>query len=177
MSALLQAEGLRVGYGAIEVLKGVSLSVEAGATLAIVGPNGAGKTTLFKALTGEIMCHAGRISFLGKDVTTARAHERTVLGMGRTFQTSRIFPEFTVTENVVAAIEARERSAGTAQGPWWRWRVDSAASLTTSSLCSTWRMSSQRRARRTFALMVVLSHSRKDKLAGGGTARSRKSCR
>ncbi len=126
MSALLQAEGLRVGYGTIEVLKGVSLSVDAGATLAIIGPNGAGKTTLFKALTGEVLCRSGQISFLGRDVTTARAHERTVLGMGRTFQTSRIFPEFTVTENVVAAIEARERSAGTAQGPWWRWRIDSA---------------------------------------------------
>ena len=123
---LLQAEGVTVGYGPIEVLKGVSLAIPQGGTLAIIGPNGAGKSTLFKALTGEIACRSGRIHFRGQDVTAMRAHMRTALGMGRTFQTSRIFPEFTVFENLVTAVEARERSARRPQGPWWRWRIDSA---------------------------------------------------
>ena len=131
---LLQADDLHVSYGAITVLKGVTLQVHEGAALAIIGPNGAGKTTLFKALTGEILCTSGRIRFRGKDVTRARAHHRACLGMGRTFQTSRIFPDFTVMENVVTAIESRERNSGHRQGPWWQWRVarqvrDEAASL------------------------------------------------
>ena len=123
---LLEADGLRVGYGAIEVLKGVTLEVADGATLAIIGPNGAGKTTLFKALTGEILCRAGRIHFRGRDVTHACGHARTAQGMGRTFQTSRIFPDFTAAENVATAIEARQRNAGEHQGRWWHWRIDPA---------------------------------------------------
>jgi len=125
---LLAADGLFVSYGAIDVLKGVSLRVPDGATLAIIGPNGAGKTTLFKALTGEIACRSGSIRFRGQDVTGASAHERTARGMGRTFQTSRIFPDFTAAENVITAIESRGRNAGEAQGPWWRWRIDTAIS-------------------------------------------------
>ncbi len=120
---LLQAEALHVKYGATAVLKGVTLEVREGTTLAIIGPNGAGKTTLFKALTGEILCHSGSIHFRGKDVTRSRAHQRACLGMGRTFQTSRIFPDFAVAENVVTAIESRERNAGRKQGPWWDWRI------------------------------------------------------
>jgi branched-chain amino acid transport system ATP-binding protein len=123
---LLEAKGLFVSYGPIDVLKGVSLQVREGATLAIIGPNGAGKTTLFKALTGEILCRTGSIRFRGQDVTRVRAHERTRQGMGRTFQTSRIFPDFTAAENVITAIESRERGAGHPQGPWWQWRIDSA---------------------------------------------------
>ena len=126
MTALLEADGLFVSYGAIDVLKGVSLRVAEGTTLAIIGPNGAGKTTLFKALTGEILCRAGSIRFRGQDVTRAGAHERTRQGMGRTFQTSRIFPDFTAVENVITAIESRTRAAGQPQGPWWQWRIDSA---------------------------------------------------
>lgn len=117
---LLQATDLRVSYGAFEVIKGVSLSVKDGESLAVIGPNGAGKTTLFKALTGEASCKSGQVYFGGKDVTTMPAHERTIEGMGRTFQVSRVFLELTVLENVVVALESRHRNRRERSGTWWR---------------------------------------------------------
>jgi branched-chain amino acid transport system ATP-binding protein len=117
---LLQAINLRVSYGAFEVIKGVSLSVNNGESLAIIGPNGAGKTTLFKALTGEVKCRSGKVMFAGKDVTDRPAHERTVGGMGRTFQVSRVFLELTALENVVVALESRHRNLRERAGAWWR---------------------------------------------------------
>jgi branched-chain amino acid transport system ATP-binding protein len=117
---LLQATDLRVNYGSFEVIKGVSLSVKDGESLAIIGPNGAGKTTLFKALTGEVDCRAGKVRFADKDVTAMPAHQRTIEGMGRTFQVSRVFLDLTVLENVVVALESRRRNRGEDTGAWWR---------------------------------------------------------
>lgn len=117
---LLQATDLRVSYGSFEVIKSVSLSVKPGESLAIIGPNGAGKTTLFKALTGEVSCRSGKVDFNGKDVTAMPAHQRTIEGMGRTFQVSRVFLELTALENVVVAIESRRRNRREHAGAWWR---------------------------------------------------------
>ena len=116
---LLQATDLRVSYGSFEVIKGVSLSVKAGESLAIIGPNGAGKTTLFKALTGEVSCRSGKVNFTGKDVTDMPAHQRTIEGMGRTFQVSRVFLELTALENVVVALESRHRNRNEPTGAGW----------------------------------------------------------
>lgn len=118
-NSLLQATDLRVNYGSFEVIKGVSLSVKPGESLAIIGPNGAGKTTLFKALTGEVGCRSGKVIFAGKDVTDMPAHVRTIEGMGRTFQVSRVFLEMTALENVVIALETRCRNRGERTGAWW----------------------------------------------------------
>lgn len=117
---LLEATDLRVNYGTFEVIKGVSLAVQPGEALAIIGPNGAGKTTLFKALTGEIDCRAGKVVFQGKDVTKVSAHQRTAEGMGRTFQVSRVFLELTALENVIIALESRDRNRRQRRGGWWR---------------------------------------------------------
>ena len=118
--SLLQATDLRVNYGSFEVIKGISLSVKEGESLAIIGPNGAGKTTLFKALTGEVSTRSGTVMFAGKDVTAMPAHERTIEGMGRTFQVSRVFLELTALENVVVALESRHRNRKENIGAWWR---------------------------------------------------------
>jgi branched-chain amino acid transport system ATP-binding protein len=112
MRPLLEVDGVRLSYGPIEVLHGVSFAVAPGETFAIIGPNGAGKTTLFKAITGEAGCTAGAIRYRRQDITRLPAHRRTRLGLGRTFQMARIFPDFTVAGNVIAAIEARLRSEG-----------------------------------------------------------------
>ncbi|MCZ0963005.1 ABC transporter ATP-binding protein [Paracoccus benzoatiresistens] len=117
---LLQAKDLRVSYGNFEVIKGVSLAVQPGEALAIIGPNGAGKTTMFKALTGEIDCRAGQVMFCGADVTAKPAHLRTAAGMGRTFQVSRVFLDLTAIDNVIVALESRDRNRGQRKGPWWR---------------------------------------------------------
>ena len=117
---LLEASNLRVSYGDFEVIKGVDLHVEKGGALAIIGPNGAGKSTLFKALTGEIATRSGRVVFRGEDVTTLPADLRTIAGMGRTFQVSRVFLELTAIENVVVALESRDRAQGGRGRRWWR---------------------------------------------------------
>jgi branched-chain amino acid transport system ATP-binding protein len=113
MSAILAVEGVRLSYGPVEVLRGVSFDVEPGEAFAIIGPNGAGKTTLFKAMTGEASVSAGTIRYREQDITRLPAHTRARLGLGRTFQMARIFPDFSVIENVAVVIEARLRAAGT----------------------------------------------------------------
>ena len=69
MTAILNVESVRVSYGDLEVLKGISLSVAPGEGFAIIGPNGAGKTTLFKAMTGEVRITAGTVRFEGREIT------------------------------------------------------------------------------------------------------------
>lgn len=120
--ALLEVDNVRMAYGPIEVLKGVSLSVEAGETFAIIGPNGAGKTTLFKVLTGETANHSGSIRFDGKDISQLPNYMRARLGFGRTFQVARIFADLSVLNNVVLTIESRLKTAGEPSGAWYSWR-------------------------------------------------------
>ncbi|PZQ65970.1 MAG: ABC transporter ATP-binding protein, partial [Variovorax paradoxus] len=117
---LLQVHDVRKNYGPIEVLHGVSLSVDRGEVFAIIGPNGAGKTTMFRVMTGEVGSNGGTIRFGGEDVTRLPAHERVRRGFGRTFQVARVFHDFTVLDNVIVAIEARRRHTKEALGPWRR---------------------------------------------------------
>jgi branched-chain amino acid transport system ATP-binding protein len=117
---LLRVDGVRKNYGPIEVLHGVSLSAQRGEVFAIIGPNGAGKTTMFKVMTGEVPCDGGTIRFEGKDVTRLPAHERVRQGFGRTFQVARVFHDFTVLDNVIAAVEARRQYRREPLGARWR---------------------------------------------------------
>jgi branched-chain amino acid transport system ATP-binding protein len=118
---ILDAQGIEMNYGSLKVLHEVSLQVAQGESFAIIGPNGAGKTTLFKVLTGERMPSAGIVKFRGEDITTMPAHRRTRLGIGRTFQVARIFPELDLKTNVVISIESRMRGSGQSPGRWWQW--------------------------------------------------------
>ena len=125
MTVVLSATGLFKSYGAIPVLRDVDLAVTDGETLAIIGPNGAGKTTLFKTLTGEVMAEKGRIEAFGYDVTRMPAADRVARGFGRTFQVARIYPETTLIDNVVLAVEARKRIKGESLGGLFRARPSS----------------------------------------------------
>lgn len=116
MNPLLKVDGVGKNYGGFQALKNVSFSVEQGKTFAIIGPNGAGKTTLFKVMTGEVMGSSGRIYLGGKDITRTAADVRVRMGLGRTFQIVRVFPELTLMDNLVVAIEARNRSRRQARG-------------------------------------------------------------
>ena len=78
----------------------VSMKVVEGEILGLIGPNGAGKTTLFNLITGFHLPSRGQIVFNGKDITTIAPHARCWMGISRTFQLVRIFPELTVSENV-----------------------------------------------------------------------------
>jgi len=122
---ILEVDSVRLSYGAMEVLKGVSLSVAEGETYAIIGPNGAGKTTLFKVMTGEVRCKQGTIRLKGEDVTHLPAYQRARRGFGRTFQMARVFLEMSVFENVVSSVESRFRTTGQSLGNWYSYKPSS----------------------------------------------------
>ena len=110
MAQALIGSGIDKSYGAIAVLKKVSIAVDEGEIHAVIGPNGAGKTTLFKVLSGELFADAGTVEFDGRDVSRLDGFQRVRIGIGRTFQVARVFSELTALQNLVIAIEARERS-------------------------------------------------------------------
>jgi len=100
---LLEVNGVTKRFGGLVALKDVSLYVEKGEILGLIGPNGAGKTTLFNVIAGTYKPEQGSIKFEGKDVTGWPPHKICKLGIARTFQTPKPFPNMTVYENVLAA--------------------------------------------------------------------------
>lgn len=101
----LQVEGLGLQIGGATILKDVALDVAAGSLVGVIGPNGAGKTTLFNVVSGLVTPTAGRILLDGDDITTASVPARARAGLGRTFQTSSLFPRLSVLENVRLAAQ------------------------------------------------------------------------
>ena len=106
MSAMLQINQLVKRYGGLLVTDEVSLTLAPGELHAVIGPNGAGKSTLIGQLGGEIMPQSGSIEFDGRDITSLRPAQRALLGLARSYQITSVFPEFTVLENVVLAMQA-----------------------------------------------------------------------
>ena len=110
--SLLEIDGLRAGYGRIDVLHGISLRVEAGSLCAIVGANGAGKTTLLLALSRVIAARAGTIRFDGRDLSRAPSHAVVRAGLSHVPEGRRMLPAMSVAENLlVAAALRRDRDA------------------------------------------------------------------
>jgi len=101
----LQIEGLGLQIGGATILKDVALDVAAGSLVGVIGPNGAGKTTLFNVISGLVRPTAGRVLLDGRDITTASVPARARAGLGRTFQTSSLFPKLSVLENVRLAAQ------------------------------------------------------------------------
>jgi len=98
---VLQVTGLRKSFGALVATDGVSLDLRAGEIHALIGPNGAGKSTLIKMIAGNMKPDAGRVTFLGQDVTALDTAHRARGGLGRTFQISSLAMEHSVLQNVV----------------------------------------------------------------------------
>ncbi len=113
-------------FGGLRAVDGVSLQVVAGERRAIIGPNGAGKTTLFNLITGELPVTDGRIFLFGREVTRWPTRRRAALGLGRTYQITRIFPTLTVAENVLLAVMGLQplkfalHQPLPRAGPFWR---------------------------------------------------------
>jgi len=107
---LLETRALCRSFGGLQAVKGVSFSVTRGTIKAVIGPNGAGKTTLFNLIAGTIQPHAGQVFFRGVSVTGRRPHAIAGMGIARTFQTTRLFGQMTVLENVMVGRHARTRS-------------------------------------------------------------------
>ena len=97
---LLTVDRLAAGYGQMQVLHDVSLTIAAGSIAALIGSNGAGKTTLMRALSGLIPATAGRIEFHGSDITDAPASSRVEQGISLVPEGRLVFPVFSVEENL-----------------------------------------------------------------------------
>jgi branched-chain amino acid transport system ATP-binding protein len=103
--ALLEVRALAKRFGGFTALDGIELGVAPGERLGLIGPNGSGKSTLVNCICGALRNEAGAIVFAGEDVTRLPAHQRTRLGMARSFQVPRPFASMSVLENLLVPIE------------------------------------------------------------------------
>ena len=121
---LLAGHGLTRQWGGLIAVNAVSLALARGAVHAVIGTNGAGKSTLINLLSGEIDASAGSVTLLGQDVTRWPQPRRAQAGLGRSYQRTTIFAEFTVLENCRLAAQAR------LQKPWAWWQSASRCAVT-----------------------------------------------
>jgi branched-chain amino acid transport system ATP-binding protein len=112
---LLEVKELRAGYGVIEVLKGVSLHVDAGEIVTVIGANGAGKTTTLMTISGIVKPRGGAIVFDGNDLTRVAAHDVVKRGLAQSPEGRKIFPRLTVLENLQMGAFTRSDEAGVKQ--------------------------------------------------------------
>ena len=100
---MLEVRGLTKFFGGLCAVNNLDMAVEEGEFVGLIGPNGAGKSTVFNLITGFVKPTKGRITFQGNDITGKSPHSIARYGLVRTFQGNRIFPNYTVLEDIVAA--------------------------------------------------------------------------
>ena len=110
-SAMLKVENLKVNYGVIPALKGISFEVNQGEVIALIGANGAGKTTTLHTITGLVDSASGKIEFEGKDITHTPAHQIVAMGIAHVPEGRRVFPEMTVLQNLMLGAYTRKDAA------------------------------------------------------------------
>jgi branched-chain amino acid transport system ATP-binding protein len=106
MSAILEVTGLVKRFGGLLATDHLSLSLQHGEIHAVIGPNGAGKTTFINQLGGEILPDEGRIVFDGHDITREPPFRRAQVGLGRSYQITSVFNDFSVLQNTALAVQA-----------------------------------------------------------------------
>lgn len=109
--ALLEVHDLRVYYGVIQALKGISFEVNEGEIVTLIGANGAGKTTTMHSIMGLIPIKSGSVTYNGEDITKIPSHKIVELGMTQVPEGRRIFQELTVYENILLGAHTRKNSA------------------------------------------------------------------
>ncbi len=102
---VISASGLSLAFGGVKAVDGMAIQLRSGEFLGLIGPNGAGKTTLFNMLAGSYKSDAGSILINGQEASKGRASSRIGLGLGRTFQIPKPFPNMTVIENVLTGAQ------------------------------------------------------------------------
>jgi urea transport system ATP-binding protein len=108
---MLKVEDLHQAYGGSHILRGLSFEVPPGKVTAFLGRNGVGKTTLLRSLLGLVPVRSGRISFGGRDLTSAPSYQRARAGIGYVPQGREIFPRLTVEENLLMGLATKPRGA------------------------------------------------------------------
>jgi len=111
LEPVLEVCGLRVNFGGNQAVDGVTLSVADQEIVGLIGNNGAGKSTVMNAIGGFVPS-MGTVHLLGHDVSDKAPPRRATLGLGRTFQSATLFPELTVSETLLVAVEAKNRASG-----------------------------------------------------------------
>jgi neutral amino acid transport system ATP-binding protein len=110
-SRVLETQALVAGYSAeLDILNGVSITVDAGEIVTVVGPNGAGKSTLMKSIIGLVAPRRGQVLLRGEEITGRRPHEIVRLGLGYVPQRENVFENMTVTENLELGAIGRSRA-------------------------------------------------------------------
>ena len=108
--ALLNVVGLSKSFGGLRAVHGLDFRVAEGKIVGLIGPNGAGKTTVFNLIHGVIQPDGGSITFRGRNMVGLRPHQVATLGIGRTFQQSRLFTNLSVLENAMVGRHCRTRA-------------------------------------------------------------------
>ena len=103
----MEIRDLKITFGGLDALSGLNFHVDEGEIVSVIGPNGAGKTTFFNAITGLVDPTEGDILFDGESILGLDPHQVTGLGIARTFQNVRLFPNMTVLENIMVAQHCR----------------------------------------------------------------------
>jgi ABC-type branched-subunit amino acid transport system ATPase component len=122
MTALLRTEGVSKAFGGVQALSDCSVEVERGSIAGLIGPNGSGKTTLFNMITGYGRVDSGDVYLNETKITSLSPDKVFALGIGRTFQLTRVFSRLTVMENMIVAAHHKERAgqAGRLHNPFAR---------------------------------------------------------
>jgi branched-chain amino acid transport system ATP-binding protein len=111
VSALLEVRDLRIAFGGIRALDGVTLDVPSGETLALIGPNGSGKTSLFNCVTGAYRADGGTVAFCGESLIGLPPYAVARRGIARTFQNLRLFGTLSVLDNLLVGRERHWRKS------------------------------------------------------------------
>lgn len=154
----LALEGVTRAFGALRAVDDVSFSVAAGQRYAVLGSNGAGKTTLFNAITGDFPPTSGRIRFFGEDITALPPQERIRKGLRRTYQSSLLFRELSVRDNLFLAVR------GVANG---RFSMRRAGALHASTLATEELLERARLTHIADTLVADLAHGQQRQLEIG----------
>jgi neutral amino acid transport system ATP-binding protein len=110
MTALLRTEGVSKAFGGVQALDDCSIEVAQGSIAGLIGPNGSGKTTLFNMITGYGRVDSGDVYLNDSKITNLAPDKVFALGIGRTFQLTRVFSRLTVMENMIVAAHTKERA-------------------------------------------------------------------
>jgi len=116
---LLSIEELRLAFGGLQVLAGVSLAIREGEILALVGPNGAGKTCVLNCVSGIYRANSGRIRYAGEEITGQPSHRIAQRGIARSFQLVELFSHMTVLDNLLLGRHMHMRTGIVTAGLYW----------------------------------------------------------